>query len=384
MPTYNNQRTLRRVIDGVLLYGNGSEIIVVNDGSTDGTLSVLESYGEQLTLISYPKNKGKGHALKLGFKKAIESGFENAITIDSDGQHYPDDISVFIKRALETPGTLLMGARNMNQEGVPGTSSFGNKFSSFWYKVETGISLPDTQTGFRLYPLAPLKRIKLFTTKFETEIEVIVKMAWKNVPISHVNVKVLYDPNERVSHFRPFHDFTRITILNIYFVVLTVLHYLPKRILLSLFKKEFWIQLKYSILQPNETAFTKSVSIGFGFFMGIIPIWGFQLLIGIPLAIVFRMNKVLFVAAANISIPPCIPFIVAASYLIGGFIFPGGAALPTLSNITLEDIHVNFVQYALGAVLLAIAAGLLGFLFTYITLKALGYKQLAKSESDSN
>ena len=101
----------------------------------------------------------------------------------------------------------------MEQEGIPGKSSFGNKFSNFWFKVETGITLPDTQTGFRLYPLEPISKMKLFTTKFETEIEVIVKLAWKNVKCIPIKINVLYDPNERVTHFRPLRDFTRISIL---------------------------------------------------------------------------------------------------------------------------------------------------------------------------
>ncbi len=237
IPTYNNHKTIRRVIDGVLEFSQGNDVIVINDGATDSTPEILASYGDKITVVAYGKNQGKGYALKQGFKKAIEKGFKNAITIDSDGQHYPDDIQVFIDEYVKHPGALLMGARDMEQAGVPGKSSFGNKFSNFWYKLETGIELPDTQTGFRLYPLEPLKKIKIFTKKFEAEIEVIVKMAWKGVDVRPVKIKVLYDPTERVSHFRPFKDFTRISILNTYFVTLTFLYYLPKRLLFSAKKK---------------------------------------------------------------------------------------------------------------------------------------------------
>ena len=368
VPTYNNEKTLKRVIDGVLEYAQGCEIIVVNDGSTDSTAAILNAYNNQVNLVTYVQNKGKGNALKLGFKKAIELGFENAITIDSDGQHYPDDIPVFIQAAIANPGALLMGARNMEQAGVPSKSSFGNKFSNFWYKIETGITLPDTQTGYRLYPLEPLKKLRLFTSKFETEIEVIVKLAWKGVKVLPVNVKVLYDPNERVSHFRPFKDFTRISILNTYLVTLTLLYFLPKRLLLASKKKSFWLKLKDDIIQPNEKPIVKAISVGFGFFMGIMPLWGFQLLIGIPLAIWFKMNKALFITAANISIPPMIPLVIFSSYYTGSFFMEEAVVLPKMSEITLESIHLNVVQYAVGAVVLAVIMGVVGTLVSYFVI----------------
>ena len=166
IPTYNNERTLKRVIDGVLQYTNN--IIIVNDGSTDSTAQILSSYS-QLEQIDLPVNKGKGNALRQGFKKARDLDYEYAITIDSDGQHFPEDIQVFVE-ALETSenkNLLLIGARNMEQEGVPGKSSFGNKFSNFWFWFETGIKLTDTQSGFRLYPLKALENIKFYTNKFE-------------------------------------------------------------------------------------------------------------------------------------------------------------------------------------------------------------------------
>lgn len=359
IPTYNNENTIKRVIDGVIKTAPNYQIMVVDDGCTDGTSEILKNYKDQLIVLKNMPNQGKGIALQKAFKEAWKLGFENAITIDSDGQHYPEDIPLFIKAAQENPGALIMGSRNMDQESVPGKSSFGNKFSNFWFKVETGITLPDTQTGFRLYPLAPISTLKLFTSKFETEIEVIVKLAWKNTQIVPVKIRVLYDADERVSHFRPFKDFTRISILNIYLVILTVLYYLPKRIL-SLIKKE--------AIKSNETNFMKAISIAFGVFMGIIPLWGFQLLIGIPLSIFFKMNKVLFIASANISLPPVIPFIIYFSYLFGGPFVDNNIETLNLNNLTLESIHLNVTQYAIGAIILSIVAAITAFVISYVLL----------------
>ncbi|MBO9611511.1 MAG: DUF2062 domain-containing protein [Dyadobacter sp.] len=375
IPTYNNCNTLRRVIDGVLHYASGQEVIVVNDGSTDDTTAILAGYGAKIRVLDNVVNKGKGYSLRKAFAEAIRLGFANAITIDSDGQHLPSDIPLFIEAAIENPGALLMGSRNMQQEGVPGKSSFGNKFSNFWFKFETGLTLPDTQTGFRLYPLGPLKKMSLFTTKFETEIEVIVKMAWKDVPILPINIRVIYDKDERVTHFRPFRDFTRISILNTWLVTLTLVYYLPKRLFRYIQKKGLWKIIRDEAVKSDESNFSKAKSVGFGFFMGIVPIWGFQLMVGIPLSILFRMNKVLFLTAAHISIPPAIPFIIYASYKFGGLFYRNGVQITSLENLTLKSIHVNFVQYFLGGTLLAAAVGAVGFVASFLLLALLRPKR---------
>jgi len=359
IPTYNNCNTIQRVIDGVIKFGFNCPIIIVDDGSTDETKKILNSYTNKATILTNSINKGKGYSLRKAFAKAWDMGFKNAITIDSDGQHYPEDIHLFIEAAKQNPGALIMGSRNMKHEDVPGKSSFGNKFSNFWFKVETGITLPDTQTGFRLYPLEPISKIKLFTTKFETEIEVIVKLAWKKVKFIPIKINVLYDAEERVTHFRPFKDFTRISILNTYLVTLTLLWYLPIRVINS---------IKREAIKSDESNLTKSLSIGFGFFMGIIPLWGFQLLIGIPLAFFFRLNKVLFVAAANISIPPFIPFIIFFSYLLGKPFVENKTQITSFNSLTLDSIHMNFIQYVIGAILLAVAAGLISTLASLLLL----------------
>src|ERR1035437_9407516 len=92
IPTYNNAKTIEKIISTVRSYSD--DIIVVNDGSTDATTEILQHI-DNITLVSYPQNKGKGYALRKGFAKADELGFEYAITIDSDGQHFAEDIPLF-------------------------------------------------------------------------------------------------------------------------------------------------------------------------------------------------------------------------------------------------------------------------------------------------
>ena len=235
IPTYNNVGTLAQVIEEVKTYA--SHILVVNDGSTDGTLALLENI-EGIEYLSYPENIGKGMALRKGFKKALELGFTHAITIDSDGQHKASDLPNFYKAIQEDPNALFIGSRNMKQSNVPGSSNFGNNFSNFWFKFETGIDAPDTQSGFRSYPIHLFKNMKFFTTKYELEIEVIVRSAWKDIPIKFVPIDVYYPPaGERITHFRKIPDFTRISILNTVLVIMAILYYKPRSLFRDIKKK---------------------------------------------------------------------------------------------------------------------------------------------------
>jgi glycosyltransferase involved in cell wall biosynthesis len=236
LPTFNNAGTLEKTLTDILHYTD--QVIVVNDGSTDRTGDILKTF-PQLRLISFSKNKGKGWALRCGFKKALESGFDYAISIDSDGQHFAEDLPKFLIKLEETPNVLIIGARNMGQAGIPGKSSFGNAFSNFWFRLETGYKMDDTQCGYRLYPLRALQKIQFFTRRFEFEIEVIVRAAWKGIAIDSVPVRIFYEEKaKRVSHFRPFQDFARISILNTVFVVITLLYIKPRVFFRNLFRIE--------------------------------------------------------------------------------------------------------------------------------------------------
>jgi glycosyltransferase involved in cell wall biosynthesis len=235
IPTYNNEQTLEKVVGDVLSYTG--QVIVINDGSTDSTARILEKFPE-VKLVSYPVNKGKGFALRLGFKQAVSEGYEYAISIDSDGQHFAEDLYKFLLKLDEHPAAIIMGARNMEQSSIPGKSSFGHKFSNFWFWVETGIKLPDTQSGYRLYPVKLLNGIKFITKKFEFEIEVLVRASWRGIELTHVPVKVFYaEKGKRVSHFRPFKDFTRISILNTFLVTIALFYIKPRDLFRSLKKK---------------------------------------------------------------------------------------------------------------------------------------------------
>ena len=220
IPTYNNVGTIADVVQRTLL--QCQDVIVVNDGSTDGTRELLLQT-EGITLVDYAPNKGKGTALKHGLQKALQMGFTYAITLDADGQHYPEDIPLLLETNLRHPGALLLGQRKLDGVERSGGSKFANAFGNFWFCVQTLHYVPDTQTGFRLYPLHKLHGLSLLTSRYEAELELLVSSAWNGVKIVSVPVNVYYPPRqERVSHFRPGSDFTRIFILNTFLCLMAL------------------------------------------------------------------------------------------------------------------------------------------------------------------
>lgn len=230
MPTYNNGGTLRNVVERTLSVC--VDVIVVNDGCTDNSADILASFGERITVVDYGKNRGKGYALKQGFNKAKAMGFDYALTIDSDGQHFPEDIPLFVEVLEQHPGALIVGSRNLNQENMPGGNTFANKFSNFWFKVQTGINLPDTQTGYRLYPLRNMPCLVLLTYRYEAELELLVFSAWRGTTLIPIKINVFYPKGEeRVSHFRPFWDFFRISVLNTVLCVVALVYGWPSRLI---------------------------------------------------------------------------------------------------------------------------------------------------------
>ena len=225
LPTYNNVGSIAHILERVK--AQCDDVIVVNDGSNDGTENILQSMSG-ITVVDNKKNEGKDTALKRGFQKALELGFSYAITLDADGQHYPEDIPLMLEANQKNPGAIIIGKRNL--EGVDRSkgSKFANAFSNFWFCIQTFHYLPDTQSGYRLYPLRKLKGWSFLTSRYEAELELLVFASWHGVKIVPIDINVFYPPKEEyVSHFRPALDFTRIFILNTILCMLAIIYGLP-------------------------------------------------------------------------------------------------------------------------------------------------------------
>jgi glycosyltransferase involved in cell wall biosynthesis len=382
IPTYNNENTISQVVEDALNYT--SDIIVVADGPTDSTLQKLQIF-PAIKLISYEPNRGKGFAIRQGLKKAEELGFEYAITMDSDGQHFAKDIPVFINYVEKKPGALIVGARQMEGQNQNKSSGFANKFSNFWYFVDTFHSLPDTQSGYRLYPVKRTNRIFFVSTKYEFEVEVLVKATWRGIPVVSVPVSVYYPPaEERVSHFRPGKDFTRISILNTYLLIMSILYGHWMVIFRALTWPNIKAFLKRNFMNSNESVLKKSLSVGFGFFMGVAPVWGWQMVLATTLAHFLRLNKAIVLLSANISLPPLIPFIIYISFEMGKWVLPPDL----ITQFSWEAIRNNpgdfmvdsGLQYLLGSLLLGLSGAIITGLATYVLLTVLKAENIQKAE----
>lgn len=236
IPTYNNEKTLADVVENVQKFC--PTVMVVNDGSTDSTPLILNQLGEDVIKIQYKENRGKGYAMKLAFRQALAFGYDYVLTMDADGQHRATDLEKFADFIRKSPDTLIIGSRGMAVDNMPKKNTFANRFSNFWFYVQTFRHLPDTQSGFRVYPLQKMGKMHWMTTRYETELEILVRCAWKGVKLLPIPIDVYYPPKEeRVSHFRPRADFFRISLLNTVFCLMALVYGYPSMLIRKIFKK---------------------------------------------------------------------------------------------------------------------------------------------------
>lgn len=230
IPTYQNAKTLLQVVADV--HRVVDTVFVVDDGSNDGTAALLDkATGNERPekVLTHPKNCGKGAALKTGLTYARQQGFRYAVTVDADGQHRADDIPALLKAVEEEPDALAIGSRGLQHENMPAKSTFANRFSNFWFALQTLQRLPDTQSGLRVYPLRCLHGLRWMSARYEAELTLLVFSAWAGVKLLPVPVSVYYPPrDQRVTHFRPGRDFTRISVLNTLLCFLMVVYGWPR------------------------------------------------------------------------------------------------------------------------------------------------------------
>jgi glycosyltransferase involved in cell wall biosynthesis len=210
IPVYNHAAAAGSVIDSARSLG--LPVIVVDDGSTDGTPDVLRDRSG-IRVIRHPRNRGKGAALLTGFQAARETA-DWAVTIDADGQHRPEEASALMEAADPVTRPIVVGCRRemTADAAVPWTSRFGRGFSNFWVWVSGGPRLSDSQSGFRVYPLPETLNLGVVARRYQYEVEVLVRARRRGIPVVEVPVSVTYRPETgRISHFRPFVDFGRNT-----------------------------------------------------------------------------------------------------------------------------------------------------------------------------
>ena len=207
IPAFNETTTIRQVAAGAL--AQADRVIVVDDGSTDGTGAALA--GLPLTLLTQPCNSGKAAALWRGMRCALEAGADAIVTLDGDGQHQPADIPRLL--AAHRPDRVVVGARLHERARIPTARYRANRFANFWIAWAAGCPVADSQSGFRVYPAALLRTLAPRTHRaagFVFESEVLIAAGRRGLKIVAVPVAAIYQPGARASHFRPVADIARI------------------------------------------------------------------------------------------------------------------------------------------------------------------------------
>jgi glycosyltransferase involved in cell wall biosynthesis len=417
IPTYNNRQTVGRVVDGAL--EQAETVIVVDDGCTDGTAEELADH--EIVLLHHKRNRGKGRALRTGFKRALELGYTHVVTLDSDGQHFPDDIPGLVTASRDKPEAVIIGVRDMSGEHVPSRSSFGRMFSNYWLKTATGIDVQDTQSGFRVYPLRYVTRVRTVFSRFTYECEVIIRMAWGGCEVTNEPIKVHYPPGtERVSHFDPWWDNVRFTILYLYANFSHLLIPLPHRRLVprrepywhgSVFASlragwrrlrrlaalpedlslaggpwaRFKALLRYLVHEKN-TPGELGLAVAIGAFIGCTPLIGAHWILALYAGTRMHLNRIACVAATNISFGPLTAVIAFASIWLGKFLLGQPMYIPMTFDweVLGRFAYQSVGAWVLGSSIIGLAASFATGLGTLYGVRALRRRKESKQPAGNS
>jgi len=209
LPVFNSASHLNRLIPDLLQFFPKDQIFAVNDGSSDNSSDICHSF--QIKTIDFDYNLGKGAALWEGIKKAMQEGYLYAFSLDSDEQHLPEHIPQFFNIMNSTQAGLVIGNRDFNPDLMPWQRILSNQITSLLVSISFGQKIPDSQCGYRLYSLTPLKKFMPKTLRYQFETEILLHYAQENVPISSTPIKTVYaDEISYINHLRDIWNFVAV------------------------------------------------------------------------------------------------------------------------------------------------------------------------------
>lgn len=387
-PTYNNVGTLVGVLEG--LRALGLAILVVNDGSTDGSRGALEAWraAEPASrfVITHEINRGKAAALLTGFAWARESGFTHALTIDSDAQHAPEDLRVLMARAVEEPGALVVGARPGGVAGCPWASRIGRFVSNHLVWVSSGLGVADSQSGMRCYPLGVVGGLGARASRYAFETEIIVRAAWAGVRIVEVPISGMYQvPGGRVTHFRKGRDSWGSLCLHARLISRSMLPGDPvprvdttrprdPAIGTILHRAGWWLGPRRLMLMVRGDVRARerfAASVATGFFMATVPLYGIKTATCLWLSARFRLHPAVVIAISSLSTPPLGFVFLFPSVVVGYLLLHGDSptALPGWSTVTLADIRALLAEWIVGSLVVGAVLAMLSYVLARLMLR---------------
>jgi glycosyltransferase involved in cell wall biosynthesis len=206
IPAYNAGRTVGDAVrQGA---SHVRQVVVVDDGSADDTAARAAAAGAEV--LAHPRNRGKGAALRTGFDRLLRDGVEAVVTMDADLQHDPRDIPAFIRTWRDTGADLVLGSRAGHFASMTRGRQVGNQFSCRALRFFTGLDLPDSQSGFRLYAASFLRGLTLRRDAYDAEVEVLLRAVRARRRIESIPIHMMEPDGVATSSFRPWVDTYRI------------------------------------------------------------------------------------------------------------------------------------------------------------------------------
>jgi glycosyltransferase involved in cell wall biosynthesis len=212
IPCFNEEAAIRGVVESVIALG--APVIVVDDGSDDRTAAIVAEL--PVTLLRQSTRRGKGEALRCGFREAMRQGFDAVLSMDGDGQHLASDIPRMVAVAMEHPAHLVIGARLRDRHLQPAGRRRANAFADWGISWACAQAIADTQSGQRWYPPEALKLVELPAEHFVFETAILIAACrGSHLGVVSVPIAARYHRSFRRSHFRPIGDVYRIAIYTI-------------------------------------------------------------------------------------------------------------------------------------------------------------------------
>jgi glycosyltransferase involved in cell wall biosynthesis len=203
IPVLNEVETIGGIVEALIR--NQMDVVIIDDGSTDGSGEVARAKGAQV--IQHREKKGKGFSLRDGFAYAVAEGYVGVITMDGDGQHDVAQIDQFLYHPHRMEDCVINGSRMSYVKNMPWLRRWTNRFMSMLISLFARQRIADTQCGFKYISCNVLRSISLKSNDFEIETEVLMKAAKKGYRIYSVDIKTIYG-NEK-SQISPFKDTVR-------------------------------------------------------------------------------------------------------------------------------------------------------------------------------